>query len=61
MNHLEVTEDNEEQVTLTWEVGMDSPSAGDDDRLRVIEAVESPLFFSFCRGRSGGSKKGCGV
>ena len=47
VNHLEVAEDNGKQVTLTWKVGIDSPSAGDDDRLRVIVLLNDRCFSPF--------------
>ena len=47
VNHLEVAEDNGKQVTLTWKVGIDSPSAGDDDRLRVIVLLNDCCFSPF--------------
>ena len=60
VNHLEVAEDNGEQVTLTWEVGIDSPSAGDDDRLRVIVLLNDRCFSPFIvEGVDARRKDGC--
>ena len=47
VNHLEVTADDAGRVTLTWEVGINSPSAGDEDRLRVIVLLSDRCFSPF--------------
>ena len=47
VNHLEVTADDAGWVTLTWEVGINSPSAGDEDRLRVIVLLSDRCFSPF--------------
>ena len=47
VNHLEVTADDAGRVTLTWDVGINSPSAGDEDRLRVIVLLSDRCFSPF--------------
>ena len=47
VNHLEVVADNDDRVTLTWEAGIDSPSAGAKDCLRVIVLLSDRCFSPF--------------